>query len=244
VSIVQSRPRRRYRSLPQRLGLASICRARRIVRTLGGRFSLELGMDLDNDPHSVERWALAATLLGNAKSTSVALRTYRVLDRAGVRAIEDTKFRSREELVALLDEAGYVGHDEDTALRLRALADYVADRYDGRFAALADSQTLERELQAMPGWAPVTAGIFLRELRGVLPGVRVPLEPGAALAARHLQLPDRTHTLSHLASIARLDFRDLEAALTRLALVHEFAGCPGGEECPYAAFDREQFVHF
>jgi hypothetical protein len=215
------------------------------VKTLGGRFSVELGIDLDNDPQSVERWALAATLLGNAMSTSVALRAYRVLDRAGVRTIEDAGFRSREELISLLDEAGYVGHDEDTASRLRALADDVADRYDGRFAAaLANSQTLEQELQALPGWAPVTARIFLRELRGVLPDVRVSLEPNAVLAARHLQLPETTHTLSHLASIARLDFRDLEAALTRLALVHEFAGCPGGEECPYAAFDREQFVHF
>jgi hypothetical protein len=35
--------------------------ARRVVGVLGGRFSVELGIDLDATPRAFERWFLAAT---------------------------------------------------------------------------------------------------------------------------------------------------------------------------------------
>jgi len=103
---------------------------------------------------------------------------------------------------------------------------------------------LERALGALPGWGPVTIRAFLRELRGVWPGANVPLGHRAAAAARHLQLPAGSEALSAVAAAARLDLRDLEAALVRLALCHDLAGCLGGEECPFAAFARDQFVHY
>jgi hypothetical protein len=219
-----------------------------MVATLGGRFSLELGIDLDRDPEAVERWALAATLFGNRISTAVAMRTYRVLEHAGVRTIEDAGGRDRKELISLLGEGGYVRYDERTASRLLALAEVIADRYDGRLATLGeevvDPGELERALRALPGWGPVTVQAFLRELRGVWPGAEIPLDTRAATAARHLELPSGSHALSSLAASAHLDFRDVEAALVRLCLCHDLAGCPGGEECPFAAFDRDQLVHF
>jgi hypothetical protein len=218
------------------------------VATLGGRFSLELGIDLDRDPDEVERWALAATLVGSRISTAVAMRTYRVFEHAGVRTIEDAGGRDREELISLLDEGGYVRYDERTASRLLALAQVIADQYDGRLATLgeevADSEELEQALRALPGWGPVTVRAFLRELRGVWPGADPPLDTRAALAASQLKRPAGSHALSSLAAAAHLDFRDLEAGLVRLCLCHDLAGCPGGEECPFAAFDRDQFVHF
>jgi hypothetical protein len=176
------------------------------------------------------------------------MRTYRVLERAGVRTIADAGERDHEELVALLDEGGYVRYDERTASRLLALAETTADRYDGRIAILGDqivaTDELERALGALPGWGPVTIRAFLRELRGVWPGASVPLGHRAAAAARHLQLPAGSEALSAVAAAARLDLRDLEAALVRLALCHDLAGCLGGEECPFAAFAHEQFVHY
>jgi hypothetical protein len=246
VALSPSRPPNRRRS--QVPGFAAICRARTIVATLGGRFSLELGIDLDRDPEEVERWALAATLFGNRTSTTVAMRTYRVLEHAGVRTIEDAGGRDRDDLVSLLDEGGYARYDERTASRLLALADVIADRYDGRLATLGegvvDTGELELALNALPGWGPVTVRAFLRELRGVWPGADVPLDTRAALAARHLELPSELHVLSSLAAATHLDFRDLEAGLVRLCLCHDLAGCAGGEECPFAAFERDQLVHF
>ena len=247
MSVVLSPPRP-HRLSSQDFGFAAICRARKIVETLGGRFSLELGIDLDRDPEDVERWALAATLLGNRISTAVAVRTYRVFARAGVRTIGDAGRRDREELISLLDEGGYVLYGEPMATRLLDLAEVVADRYDERLATLGeaviDPRELEQALEDLPGWGPVTVGAFLRELRGVWPGADPPLDASAAIAARHVRLAAGSHVLSTLAAAAHLDFRDLEAGLARLCLCHDFARCPGGEECPFATFDRDQLVHF
>lgn len=248
MSVVLSPPRPPHRLRSQEYGFAAICRARRIVATLGGRFSLELGIDLDRDPDDVERWALAATLLGNRISTAIAMRTYRVFARAGVRTIGDAGGRDREELLSLLDQGGYVLYGEPMATRLLALAEVVADLYDERLATLGevvvDPRELEQALEDLPGWGPATVEVFLRELRGVWPGADPPLDASAAIAARHVTLPNVSHALSTLAAAAHLDFRDLEAGLVRLCLCHDFAGCPGGEECPFADFDSDQLVHF
>ena len=248
MSAVLSPPRPPDRPRSQDFAFPAICRARRIVATLGGRFSLELGIDLDRDPDDVERWALAATLLGNRISTAVAMRTYRVFAHAGVRTIGDAGGRDREELISLLDEGGYVLYGEPMATRLLDLAEVVGDRYDERLTTLGDvvvdPRELEQALEDLPGWGPVTVGAFLRELRGVWPGADPPLDVSAAIAARHVTLPDVSHALSALAAAAHLDFRDLEAALVRLSFCHDFVGCPGGEECSFAAFDRDQLVHF
>jgi hypothetical protein len=248
MSIALSPPRPPDPLRSQDVGFAAIWRARRIVAMLGGRFSLELGIDFDREPEDVERWALAATLLGNRISTPVAMRTYRVFARAGVRTIGDAGRRDREELGSLLDEGGYVLDGEPMATRLLALAEVVADLYDERLATLGevvvDPRELEQALADLPGWGPMTVGVFLRELRGVWPGAVPPLDASAASAARHLKLPDVPHALSTLAVAAHLDFRDLEAGLVRVCAHHEFVGCPGGEECPFAAVDREEYVHF
>lgn len=219
-----------------------------MVATLGGRFSLELGIDLDGGPEAVERWALAATLLGNRISTAVAMRTYRMLERAGVTKIVDAGDRSRDELVSLFDSGGYVRNDERTASRLHALADLIADRYGGCLSTLSgqltDPDELEGALERLPGWGPVTVRAFLRELRGVWPGADPKLDERTAASARHVHVPAAPDALRSVAGAAHLDFRDLEAGLLRLALCLDFAACPGGEECPFAAFDRDQFVHF
>jgi hypothetical protein len=239
VSAVASPPvalRRRW----QEHGIAEICRARHVVGTLGGRFSVELDIDVDRDAQEIERWALAATLFGNRISTPVALRTYRALEQAGVRTIADAGGCDRESLVALLDAGGYARYDERTAARLLTLARTVADRYGGRLATvgeqLVEAGQLRPALLALPGWGPVTVHAFLRELRGVWPGAGVlPLDERTRAAAQHLRLPEELDPLSSLAAAAHLDLRDLEAGLVRLDLCHDLARCPGGEECPLAA---------
>ena len=220
--------------------------ARRLVEALGGRFSTELGIDVDRSDDDVERWALAATLFGNRITAQTAVRTYAVLARAGVHSLTDAGTRSWEELVALLDEGGYVRYDFRTATRLHELAGVLAERHGGRvssFAGLSDPVQLERALDDLPGWGPVTVRIFLRELRGRWPGARPCLDRGVRLAAEHLGLavPDAHDdqlraTLRRAASDAGIDARDLEAALLRLSRAHgrDFERCPGGAACPLA----------
>jgi hypothetical protein len=212
--------------------------ARSLVAALGGRFSIEMGIDVDRGGPEVERWFLAATLFGTRISWQTVERTHRVFEAAGVRTIGDVGERTWDELVALLDEGGYTRYDFRTATRLLDLAARVGERYGGLIGELAhqrDPAALERDLDALPGWGPVTVRVFLRELRGVWPGARPALDERALSSARHVQIAlddgDPERALKALARRASLDVRDLEAALVRLRLDHGFGGCPGGAAC-------------
>lgn len=212
-----------------------------LVRAIGGRYSAELGIDVDSGSAEIERWFVAATLFGTRISARTAERTFRVLDGAGLHRIVEAGDRPWEELVALLDEGGYARYDFRTATRLQALAETITVRYKGRVPAIAAStgspSELEAALDALPGWGSVTVSLFLRELRGVWPNANPPLDERAHQAADHLGLlrggrPPLVQ-LRQLASEAGVDLRDVEAALVRLCLAHgrDFAGCPGGNAC-------------
>lgn len=231
-----------------RPGLAEVCRARHIVALLGGRFSLELGIDVDLDEQEVDRWALGATLVEDPSPTSVGIHAYRVLRKAGVSTFEDVRGCDREELGRLLGECGYGPYVDRTRSRLLALADDVLDRYAGRLATLgediASPRQLEVALGTLRGWDAGTVRTFLRELRGVWPGADIALDLRVVRTARHVALPSDLRGLVAVATAAHLDPRDLEVGLVRVSLAHDLTQCPGGEECPLAAFDREQLVRF
>ena len=217
--------------------------ARRLVEELGGRYSRALGVEVDRDGGEVERWALAATLFGNRIPAAVAERAFRVLTEAGVTTLAAAGGRTWDELVELLDRAGYVRYDFRTATRLHALARVIRDEHGGRLSSLGqavrDPAELEDRLDALPGWGPVTVRLFLRELRGLWPGAEPPLDERARGASEHLGLLEPGSAGDPLASVRRLaagagiDVRDLEAALVRLALAHarREGTCPGGEAC-------------
>ncbi len=210
--------------------------ARRLVESLGGRFSREMGIDVDRGDREVERWLLAATLFGTRISAAIAVRTYRVMAQAGVRGPADVDGRSWDDLVDLLDRGGYVRYDYRTATRLQRLA---AVLRDGGVSALRRDRVADTRsaLDALPGWGPVTVALFLREMRGVWPGVDPPVDDRTAEAARHVGLlgeGDRPlERLREVAARAGLDLRDLEASLVRLWLAHhrEFQRCAGGPRC-------------
>jgi hypothetical protein len=79
--------------------------ARRIL-ACGGRYSLSLGIDVGAGDAEIERWFMATTLFGARIPTTVAERTFHVLDEAGVTPVTARAF-SRDDLVALLDRGGY-----------------------------------------------------------------------------------------------------------------------------------------
>jgi hypothetical protein len=215
--------------------------AHAVVGRFGGRYSSELGIDVDSGDAEVERWFVASTLFGTRISARVAERAYTQLERAGIRRITDTGSREWQELVALLDAGGYARYDYRTATRLQVLAGVVTERYEGAISEVGRRCTspgaLAAALEALPGWGPVTTGLFLRELRGVWPGAQPPLDPRAAQAARHLgllppQVGDELGHISRLAEEAHCDTRDLEAGLVRLALDHRrITDCPGSRAC-------------
>jgi hypothetical protein len=217
--------------------------ARSVVGVLGGRFSVELGIDVDAGDAEIERWFLAATLFGTRISAGVAERAFAVLNEAGLTTIGQARHVLSEDLVELLDTGGYARYDFRTTSRLQALSETIDERYDGRAAEIGRRYqaypALRTALIALPGWGPVTVQLFLRELRGVWPGAQPPLDPRAAFGARHLgflnteQVPAALPQIARLAVAAGLDIRDLESGLVRLALAHRRTrfSCPGGDQC-------------
>ena len=221
--------------------------ARRVVVTLGGRYSSELGIDVDAGDAEVERWFLAATLFGTRITAEIAERTFRVLTSAGLIRIGQARHIPQAAFIGYLDEGGYAHYDWRTVTRLQALAEVIGERYDGRVCLIGQRHTtypaLRAALDVLPGWGPVTIQLFLRELRGVWPGAQPPLDSRAASAARHLSLtgavfPDLPG-LARVAAEAHMDPRDLESGLVRLTLAHHRRGkgpCPGGDRCAVLAW--------
>lgn len=214
--------------------------ARRAVAVLGGRYSAELGIDVDAGDTQVERWFVAAILFGTRIPARAAERAFGVLAAAGLTRIGQFRHVPSAGLIAMLDADGYARYDIRTAERLLQLCDVIRDRYDGQAAMIGRRFTaypdLRAALDALPGWGPVTVRLFLRELRGTWPGARPPLDERAAAAARHLGLTAAYAGLPGLAGLAaawELDVRDLESGLVRLALAHgrAMALCPGGRAC-------------
>ncbi len=216
--------------------------ARHVVDTLGGRYSAELGIDVDAGDAEIERWFLAATLLGTRTSAAIADRTFQVLGDASLARIGQARRVTREDLIAWLGQGGYAHNDTRAATLLQSLCDVVGERYDGQATALGQLfpayPALRAGLGLLPGWGPGTVQLFLRELRGLWPGAQPPLDPRAEYAARHLGLPGLAPvTLPHLAGLAaasHTDPRDLESGLVRLTLAHHRRGagpCPGGQLC-------------
>ena len=217
--------------------------ARSVVGVLGGRFSSELGIDVDAGDAEIERWFLAATLFGTRISAAVAERAFAVLNEAGLTRIGQARHVPSEDLIELLDAGGYARYDFRTASRLQALSEIIDERYDGQAAEIGRRYqaypALRTALIVLPGWGPVTVQLFLRELRGVWPGAKPPLDPRAAFGARHLgflsteQAPAALRQIARLAAAAGLDIRDLESSLVRLALAHRRtrSSCPGGDQC-------------
>lgn len=215
-----------------------------LVGTLGGRYSVEVGIDLDHGGDAAaDRWFLCATLFGTRIATSVALRSAGRLFDAGITTVQEAASRPWDDLVALLDAAGYTRYDFRTATRLQRLGDEVQRRCGSSVAVLArrhpDADDLAAALDDFTGWGPVTVHAFLRELRGVWPGADPPLDLRALQAARHLGLvttDDARGALDELAAVADAsgaDLRDLEAACVRASIVHRrsMARCPGGVRC-------------
>jgi endonuclease III len=206
-------------------------------------YSRELGIDL-SEPDRVQifRWFLAAKLMGARISTRAALSTWREFARRGVDTPERIRQAGWDGLVAILDEGGYARYDFSTATRLLAIAGDILERYRGELNVLHDRSDGPRDLEVRlmglgKGIGPVTANIFLREMRSVWPKADPSISPLALMAARDLGLAKgKGNPLGALkkawaAEKARgYNFSDFEAALVRLG--KDYCRKPRVTNCP------------
>jgi len=220
----------------------------RLIGSLGGMYSRELGIDLSGaGSGGIFRWFLASKLMGARISTRNALRTYKEFERRGVVTPERIRETGWDGLVEILDAGGYARYDFSTATRLLAIVSDLIRRYAGDLNDLhgqaADSRDLADRIRGLgKGIGEVTASIFLRELRTVWNKARPALSPLVLLPAGNLGiLPSGRDPLAPLervwlrGKIPGRDFRDFEAALLRLGKDYcrksGRCGCPVRDLC-------------
>lgn len=220
-----------------------------LLARVPGKFSTELGIDVQSGPVERQKWFLAAIFYGAPISGALAARTYRVFAARGVLTPDTVLAQGWDNLVVLLDEGGYTRYDFKTATKLLRVMEALEEKYQGDLERLAtasrDYPDLERRLcDLAPGIGPTTANIFLRELRGIWPQANPPLSPLAHLASEHLHFVapklDPWAVLETLKKkwqaepVAEYDFADLEAALVRLG--KDYCRKPARPDCPMGRF--------
>jgi hypothetical protein len=221
----------------------------RLLREQGGRYATALGIDLaDGRPSEVFKWFLVSILYGARISQEIAARTYREFARARVLSPRAILRMGWDGLVAILDRGGYVRYDFKTATKLLLVCESLVKDYGGDLdalhAAARDARDLERRVRALgKGIGEVTAGIFLRELRGVWSKADPAASELALAGARDLgfisrRLTDRSAAIRRLRSVwcaapvPGSCFADFEAALVRRGILLRHSRSPATEAKP------------
>ncbi len=193
---------------------------RTLLESQGSLFSEELGIHLGGlHPAELFKWFVASLLFGARIRESAAVGTYRELEKRGLltpQALRDADFW---EMIDVMAWGGYARYDGITTRKLKGAASKLCDEYAGNLNRLHDSAADRTDLVARLcgfwGVGETTAGIFLREVRGLWTKADPPLGDLACLAARHLGMDDPL-AYWRATAVEGWDFRHLEAALTRL----------------------------
>lgn len=204
-----------------------------LMKRIPGRFSTELGIELEGSKKDeVFKWFLASLLFGTRIGESVVTKTYRTFASAGVLSPRTILATGWDGLVQLLDQGGYVRYDYKTATKLLEICAHLENEYQGDlnylYARAKSAHDLERLLRDFKGVGPVTANIFLRELRGIwkianpLPGdlaVTAALDLGLITRKEAVDREDCLSALQRVwnrAGTKGAEFSDFESALVRL----------------------------
>jgi len=219
-----------------------------LLRTLGGKYSRDLGIDLSGgESGELCKWFLAAKLFGARIGTAIAIRTYREFERRGIISPARILETGWDGLVEILDKGGYVRYDFSTATKLLAIMNDLQASFGGDLnrlhAEAADEDDLENLLKSLgKGIGDVTVNIFLRELRTVWKKARPKIAGPALLAAGRLALvkPGEEPLLKlkrvwSQETVPGRDFCDFEAALVKLGKDYcrklRCGACPLGGRC-------------
>jgi hypothetical protein len=137
----------------------------------GPLYSEQLGIDLaGGTDREYFKWFLASVLFGARISETIARNTYRAFERHGLLNPHAILDAGRDVLIGtVMAEGGYVRYDNQRTTQILRNCEMLLAEYGGSLGRLhgaaADSRDLEVRLQRFHGVGPVTANIFLRELR-------------------------------------------------------------------------------
>jgi endonuclease III len=132
-------------------------------------YSGDLGIDL-RSRREVElfKWFLACLLFGKPIQQDVARRTYFEFVNEGLLTPDAILRTGWDKLVEVLDRGHYVRYDFSTATKLLEISKSLKDQY-GTLTCLLEQvknwTELSQRLQSFKGIGPVTARIFLRDIK-------------------------------------------------------------------------------
>jgi hypothetical protein len=139
-------------------------------------YARRLRIDLaSKNEEELFKWFLACLLFGKPIQREIAEQAFRELVAARLTNPAAIMRAGWDKLVLLLDRAHYVRYDFSTATKLLEVSRELKRRYDTLTNFLAQAKTaseLSRKLQEFKHIGPVTARIFLREVRPVWYAVR------------------------------------------------------------------------
>lgn len=176
-------------------------------------YSEDLGIDLWQ-PDGRFKWFLASILFGARIGERIAANTYMAFHRAGLASPEEILAAGWDELVRVLDEGGYVRYDFSTATKLLRIMKDLLERYsslDELRRRSADAKDLERRLREFKGIGPVTAQIFLRELRA-------PWKINPEMSSRAKEMAECLGLDKDLERLEGEELARVETALVKLSL--------------------------
>jgi endonuclease III len=203
----------------------------KLLKELGGGYSSALGINLGSmESEEVFKWFLASVLLGARIGESIAMNTYKEFEKASVFSPDAVLETGWQGLADILNRGGYARYDFKTATNLLEVVGALKEKYEGDLNRLhffaEDQRDVEEKLQGLgKGIGPVTASIFLRELRDLWDKAELPLSEPALLAAKNLRLTEAADAASVLEELRAMweakeqdegRFSDFEAALVKL----------------------------
>jgi hypothetical protein len=130
---------------------------------------LQIDLESKNE-EELFKWFLACLLFGKPIQTEIAERAYREFVAARLTSPDAILQAGWDKLVRLLDRAHYVRYDFSTATKLLEVCRELKSRYGRMTNLLSQARTaseLSRKLQEFKYVGPVTARIFLREVRPI-----------------------------------------------------------------------------
>lgn len=116
------------------------------------------------------KWFLASILFGARISETIAKNTYKIFEKFELLEPEKIMKAGWEFLVnPVMREGGYVRYDGKTSTQILRNCETLLNQYEGSLTKLhnasKNNNELERRLMSFYGIGPITANIFLRELR-------------------------------------------------------------------------------
>ena len=129
----------------------------------------ELGIDIGSKKEKeLFKWFLVCLLFGKPIQQAIARRAYFEFVKEGLITPLKILDAGWDKIVEILDRAHYVRYDFSTATKFLEISETLLDDYGSIGAIIrkfSSAQDLSIRLQKFKGVGPITARIFLREIK-------------------------------------------------------------------------------